>query len=332
MIFSKPMIRAILLGQKTETRRLIQGDVRYVQPRTKTGQRRLRSTQSQVLSRPFTPVAGKSYAVQPGRGKDEEFRIRCTSVQRAELGTIDHDAAVREGFPAGVTAFARYWLSLHDKAWPRLEPVFCPTCLVDADYPADELPPCTTCGGSGELKIRPAPTDDEVLARFNGRWGAEMVWVIGFKLEENEKLRLLMEHRGGELRGDYTTSTQQGMAGGFHQDAEGRERAFPEPEALSGDDWERYVQHHSVMTSSQWVRLEQGKRDQERHRQSLEQRIETARRLARRSGDFRGDFRALDRMLLQQASPEALERQVQRIESKIDRQTRLVRGVEDRAA
>lgn len=314
------MIRQILLGKKTETRRLAKGAPYYIQPRTKTGQRKLRSTQSSVLKRPFEPMVGKSYAVQPGRGEKELFRIACTGRRLTRLGTMDHESAIREGFPAGVTAFARYWLTLHDKTWPRLEKVFCPTCLIDADYPADELPPCPTCGGDGEIKIRPTPTDDEALARFDKRWGDEMVWEIGFKVQDREQVRLLMEHRGGDLRGDYTTSTQQGMSGGVHQDAAGAERAFPEPEALSEDDWKDYVRRYSVLTTSQWVELEKSTRDEQRHRSAITERVKAVERESRQSIDVRSDLRQVKQLIAQGAAPEKIETHLRRVEGRIDRQ------------
>jgi hypothetical protein len=322
LIFSKQLTQQILAGTKTETRRLVKGDG------TVTLARRRGQT---VVRRPFEPKVGKSYAVQPGRGKPELFRIVCTSRRRELLGTLDHAAAVAEGFPRGVAAFAIYWLSLYEPAWPALERVFCPTCTLDADYPADELPPCPMCDGESEIRIRPTPTDEEAVARFNERWADRMVWVIGFQVDPSSRTRLLLEHRGGELRGDYTTSSQQTMSQPV-EDERGQVRHVPEPEALSDTEWDTHVGRRAGMTAQQWVEVEQARRDQDRHRRSIEERMRSARQQGRQSVDLRGEFRVLDQMLDQRTAPEKVERQLVRIEGKLDRQHRQKHGPLEQAA
>lgn len=87
MIFKPEMVEAILAGRKTVTRR------------------------------PYKGVAckyeiGKSYAVQPGRGKCGVARIQITGGDVQALGHIDNNDAVREGF-ANKGQFMAYWRHLY---------------------------------------------------------------------------------------------------------------------------------------------------------------------------------------------------------------------------
>lgn len=95
MIFKPQLVRLILAGRKTQTRR-----------RVKPGELECR----------YRP--GHSYAVQPGRGKAEVARIYILSVQAAMLHEISEDDARAEGFTASGEktarrAFLDYWWELY---------------------------------------------------------------------------------------------------------------------------------------------------------------------------------------------------------------------------
>lgn len=93
MIFQPQLAKLVLQGRKSQTRRKVQPGK---QPRYQ---------------------AGKSYAIQPGRGKPAVGRITVTDVQIAYLGDIDLRDAKREGF-ATRQEFVDYWTSLHGRFDP----------------------------------------------------------------------------------------------------------------------------------------------------------------------------------------------------------------------
>lgn len=88
MIFKPELVDLIRRGLKTETRRPV-----------KPGQ-------------PCRYVAGRTYAVQPGRGQCGVCRIRVLDVHLEALTEIDGAAARREGFSTG-SAFLDYWRGLY---------------------------------------------------------------------------------------------------------------------------------------------------------------------------------------------------------------------------
>lgn len=93
MIFKPELSKLVLQGRKTQTRRRVQDGKK---PRYH---------------------AGKSYAVQPGRGKPAVGRITVTDVQLAYLGDIDLRDAKREGFRTR-QEFVDYWTGLHGRFDP----------------------------------------------------------------------------------------------------------------------------------------------------------------------------------------------------------------------
>ncbi len=105
MIFSGGLHEKVLDGSKTVTRR----PVRYDWPG------------DQMQLRPCPYKVGKTYAVQPGRGKKALGRIRVTDAICIFLSEIDEAEARREGFE-NLHAFIEKWLSLYG-AW-------CPPQLV----------------------------------------------------------------------------------------------------------------------------------------------------------------------------------------------------------
>lgn len=88
MIFGEDLIPKILAGEKTQTRRPVQG------------------------RHPCRYKAGRVYSVQPGRGQHGVARIRVTDVRSVKLGWISDDDAHAEGFLTG-DDFYRYWCDLH---------------------------------------------------------------------------------------------------------------------------------------------------------------------------------------------------------------------------
>jgi hypothetical protein len=107
VIFGEDLIKAIVSGRKTVTRRRVKPigweDVR-----------------------PCHYRKGGVYAVQPGRGKKGVAQIEVTSVELSPLGAALEDAeANREGFDSGED-FRHYWLGLYgeldeDQAVWRIE-------------------------------------------------------------------------------------------------------------------------------------------------------------------------------------------------------------------
>lgn len=96
MIFSEPLLVKVLAGEKTVTRRPV----------------KFKDTGHEIRRVPCRYVVGKTYSVQPGRGKPSVGRILVTSVRPVALGDIWTLDARREGF-WGVEEFQRYWAALH---------------------------------------------------------------------------------------------------------------------------------------------------------------------------------------------------------------------------
>lgn len=99
MIFSLQLATKVLEGVKTTTRRRI----------------------THRDGRPLRYQAGKSYAVQPGRGKPHVGHIKVWSVEVQPLGALLPSGARDEGFLT-VGDFNDYWGRLHG-GYDRSEPV-----------------------------------------------------------------------------------------------------------------------------------------------------------------------------------------------------------------
>lgn len=99
MIFKQEMVDAILSGRKTVTRRRVKYE----------------DTGFEIRRVPCRYRPGKTYAVQPGRGKKGVARILVLSVQTGPLGhshELSGDEIESEGFPDEIT-FVKYWWSLY---------------------------------------------------------------------------------------------------------------------------------------------------------------------------------------------------------------------------
>lgn len=88
VIFAPDLAQAIVEGRKTQTRR----------PATYPG--------------PCRYQLGRTYAVQPGRGKPGIARIRILNAFVEPLGMITHAGAIAEGFPTPA-AFVARWVELY---------------------------------------------------------------------------------------------------------------------------------------------------------------------------------------------------------------------------
>ena len=150
MIFKQEMVDAILSGRKTVTRR--PAKFRQVDEGT-------RNERSEWL--PCRYEAGKTYAVQPGRGKKGVARIRVLSVTRSYMHELD-DAEVRaEGFDS-TAAFQRTWLDIYGRgsfldAVYRIEFELLPTDPTEA-HPSDTT---ATKNSPVPQKQFPNPRDEE---------------------------------------------------------------------------------------------------------------------------------------------------------------------------
>jgi hypothetical protein len=299
VIFSEAMIELIWSGRKTQTRRLFQDQVATV----------VRRNRRTSTTRPFRPVVGKDYAVQPGRGKRARGRILCTGVRMEMLGVITPADIHAEGFHR-LDALARYWLELHDQGYPAMERVFCPACLLDADfeYAAGVEPDCWVCGATEELRIKPRPTDAEVLARWQERWARTRVWVITF-----EPIRLApqvyLAAQPTRIEADYTMSPTQAVQEpvvGFG----GKVRNTPV--AAVGIDEIRNV------PAAERAAAYDARLDRERALLAQEDRIAQAHaRAAANHVSTRSETRVLERLrAVQNPNDDAIERALQALERK----------------
>lgn len=92
MIFRPQFVELVLAGRKTQTRRPVKFTHNW---RT-------------LVVKPCAYAVGKTYAVQPGRGKHAVARIRVLEVTRVPVNPIDARDAVAEGF-ASREAFLDWW-------------------------------------------------------------------------------------------------------------------------------------------------------------------------------------------------------------------------------
>ena len=108
----------VLSGQKSQTRRLAQDSDRLwtVEQEGKAPEKVLWRG-DRVKWR-----TGRSYAVQPGRGKKAVARIRLLDIRYELLGHITEVEARAEGF-ASLTEFQHIWQKIHGN-YDRTQPVW----------------------------------------------------------------------------------------------------------------------------------------------------------------------------------------------------------------
>ncbi len=110
MIFAPEMVRKILSGRKTETRRPV-----------KVGETTCRYKR------------GKDYAVQRKEGGRATVRIEILGAERQRLGDITYESARREGFKT-TDDFREYWIGLYGVHDPDQE-VWAIMFRVEGDAP-----------------------------------------------------------------------------------------------------------------------------------------------------------------------------------------------------
>ncbi len=109
MIFAPDLAEKILAGEKTQTRRPRMGA-------NPTGER------GGWIDDPCRYKVGRSYAVQPGRGKKAVARIRVLRVDPQAMCDMTDADARAEGFDSPA-AFASRWLEMYGRGnW--LDPVW----------------------------------------------------------------------------------------------------------------------------------------------------------------------------------------------------------------
>lgn len=122
MIFrGKEMCALVLSGQKTQTRRLVKLGETLITDSLLFGDRIL------MGSGYCKWQVGRTYAVQPGRGKKAVGRIRITAIRRERLQDISEEDAIAEGMfkeshPIALKPVTRYmhlWDSIHKKPGTR---------------------------------------------------------------------------------------------------------------------------------------------------------------------------------------------------------------------
>lgn len=105
----------VLTGEKVQTRRLVKPR-QIFEERTEFGLPPAVFTVSNA-SDPRPKVlyeVGKTYAVQPGRGKAAVARIRILSIRREDVREISDEDVRAEGFSSAARFFDT-WVCMHDK-------------------------------------------------------------------------------------------------------------------------------------------------------------------------------------------------------------------------
>jgi hypothetical protein len=202
VIFGPRLVGLVLVGKKTETRRLVQtvprGATKTVGPR---GRRRVVDvvTLPDGVTVPCRYEVGKSYAVQRGRGRPADGRILVTAVERQRLGDLDFDAARAEGFRTTADFWA-YWKALHPA--PALSTAALTALQLLADVAPHAIPiPRTPAVRSLEHRGLVTLTDagheltaagaDAVALPPPGPDLDASVWVIRFKVDQTDRPQLL---------------------------------------------------------------------------------------------------------------------------------------------
>jgi hypothetical protein len=256
MIFSSAMVRAIATGRKTMTRRPA------------------KPSDTECRYKP-----GKSYAVQPGRGRSSDgVRLVVTDVRTELLGLITYDDARAEGFKTRAE-FMAYWVALHDRPWLQRQ--------IER-FQSDQA----------------ALGDEAYARRFDAHHADRLVWVIRFELDHEHRPRLL--HRQSE-RG-YTTNPAEAMRVehvevGVGVETSGeraahqakREVLIAEAEAVPPSVIDGYAKANTDRHAAHRAGVDDALLAEER---TLEGRLRTLRDVARERGvDIRNEVRVVERRL-----------------------------------
>lgn len=101
-------IEKVLSGAKTQTRRL-----QHYNSSAFTDNGVIWQVYNTDKIRASTWTVGKTYAIQPGRGKKSVGRIQITGIRHEDVRNISEDDAKTEGF-AYTTEFLSKWAEMHD--------------------------------------------------------------------------------------------------------------------------------------------------------------------------------------------------------------------------
>lgn len=136
MIFKPELAAKILSGEKTQTRRPVHEGDEYLPYfeiyRTCFVVNEFPSLIKDVKGKHRYEV-GKTYAVQPGRGKAAIGRIRLTDIRREDVRNISEEDACAEGFGPVVhprVAFLYVWTGFYDPIGHRF-PLYNRDLLID---------------------------------------------------------------------------------------------------------------------------------------------------------------------------------------------------------
>ncbi len=186
MILEPKTVGLILTEKRTMLRRPVDAsDPRYRTPRTKNGAPK--RGQSRQLQTPWTPRVGDVIPIQDRVRENgverlvTACRVKVTDHRQERHGAISLLDALAEGARTTVAYKAR-WVRWHDRVW------------------------------IGQLKDGIDALDDEQLVpRFDARWGERQVYVISFKLERLESRFLAADPAAQQT--DYVTSASRAMKG-----------------------------------------------------------------------------------------------------------------------
>lgn len=115
MQFTNGLAESIMRGEKTQTRR----PVKSTESAKATEGIWADQIESVYTNGRLKWMVGKTYAVQPGRGKKAIGHIKITRIRQQRVHDINRVDAVREGFK-DMRAFQRKWSDLYDStqfAW-----------------------------------------------------------------------------------------------------------------------------------------------------------------------------------------------------------------------
>ncbi|MGJ3239404.1 MAG: hypothetical protein ACFE0Q_11910 [Anaerolineae bacterium] len=101
MIFAHTL-KQVICGEKQQTRRLVKANESF-----DVEQQAIIKINSRVMYK-----VGKSYAVQPNRGKKSVARILLTDIRREAIGSITNEDAIDEGFESRKD-FLETWYTIH---------------------------------------------------------------------------------------------------------------------------------------------------------------------------------------------------------------------------
>lgn len=118
MIF-KFSIDKVLSGEKTQTRRLVKPDQRHFKVWGHRTKKELAQTMQGIAQEMMMDKkrviyqVGKTYAVQPNRGKTAMGRIKLLEIRQEDVRKITREDAIADGF-TGEREFLEAWCTMYD--------------------------------------------------------------------------------------------------------------------------------------------------------------------------------------------------------------------------